>query len=138
MNQSNNKDITDKWPFIDVTNTAVFTTKRVLHENYPILYVCHDKDGDWQFLCGTTNAKEQCSMVSLNRIYQKDHSVGQLAMLPCGWKAWRESSEQPWVIEKPITLLDRINIKTLLDVVFFLMLIFIIVFILIKSLLPFV
>lgn len=43
---------TMKFPFSDAPNTACFTCCHVLEENKPILYVSHDEDGYWQFLCG--------------------------------------------------------------------------------------
>lgn len=41
-----------EFPFADAPNTAVFTFCHVLEGKKPILYVAHDRDGDWQFLCG--------------------------------------------------------------------------------------
>src|SRR5947209_249261 len=40
------------WRFQEGSNRAVFTTKSVIHDGLPILFVSHDSDGDWQFLCG--------------------------------------------------------------------------------------
>jgi len=32
--------------------------------------------------------------------YQRDKSIGQLADLPPGWRAYRESADHPWVREE--------------------------------------
>ena len=46
----------DDWPFADPRNVAVITTRQVFREGLPVLLVTHDEDdGDWQFVCGTTN-----------------------------------------------------------------------------------
>lgn len=85
------------WPFDDPTNVATITTTKVLHENHPILLVTHDEeDGGWQFLCGTTNNAQDGRVVGLGCIYEQDSSVGELADLPLGWRAWRESPGSPW------------------------------------------
>jgi hypothetical protein len=46
------------WPFSCRIETAVFTTAKVLEDGFPVLMVSHDEEGDWQFLCGTTNNYE--------------------------------------------------------------------------------
>ena len=35
----------DEWPFADSSNTATITTRQVLHEGQPVLFVSHDSDG---------------------------------------------------------------------------------------------
>jgi hypothetical protein len=87
--------VTD-WPFADQPNTASITTRQVL-EGAPILLVTHDADdGGWQFLCGTTDDPADGRIVGLGGIYKRDASVGELADLPEGWRAWRASAGQPW------------------------------------------
>jgi hypothetical protein len=86
----------DNWPFADKPNTASITTRQVL-EGAPILLVTHDEDdGAWQFLCGTTDNPADGRIVGLGEMYQRDASLGQLADLPEGWRAWRASGGQPW------------------------------------------
>ena len=53
-----------KFPFSDAPNTACFTCCHVLEENKPILYVSHDEDGYWQFLCGGNHKEEDARVVS--------------------------------------------------------------------------
>jgi hypothetical protein len=84
------------WPFHEGKNRASFTTRPVLEEGHPILLVSHDADGDWQFLCGTTNRTEDCKIVSLGAMYQRDSSIGEVADLPEGWRAERQDAQSPW------------------------------------------
>ena len=87
------------WFFDEPRNLGVFTTTQVLYENHPILLVCHDDDGDWQFLCGTTDAPDQCRLVCLKDIVERDSSVNDIADLPFGWRAWRENAGVEWYRE---------------------------------------
>ena len=85
------------WPFSDPPNVATITTRQVLEEDYPILLVTHDEeDGCWQILCGTTNDPDDGRIVGLDCMYEKDPSIGELADLPLGWKAWREAPGKAW------------------------------------------
>lgn len=87
----------DEWPFADPTNVAAFTTRLVLDRGLPILLVTHDlDDGAWQVLCGTTNDSADLCIVCLGCLYQRDRSIGLLADLPLGWRAWRDSVDSPW------------------------------------------
>ena len=84
------------WPFADTPNTASITTRQVL-EGSPILLVTHDADdGGWQFLCGTTDDTADARIVALGQMFARDPSLGELADLPEGWKAWRASPKLPW------------------------------------------
>jgi hypothetical protein len=84
------------WPFGDPIKTLAYTTTRVLRDGYPVLLVSHDHDGDWQFLCDTTNRVEDCLVVCLGCAFQRDQSVRPLADLPTGWQARRESIAGSW------------------------------------------
>ncbi len=84
------------WPFHEAKNLAVITTKRVIDDALPILLVSHDPEGDWQFLCGTTNRPKNGMIVSLGNIFDRDRSLAELADLPEGWKAVRKSADAPW------------------------------------------
>jgi hypothetical protein len=86
----------DDWPFAEPKNHAVFTTRPVIDDGMPILYVSHDDDGAWQFLCGTTNATEDCLLVLLANVLKRDPSVAELFDLPPGWCAERESQMDSW------------------------------------------
>lgn len=88
------------WPFDDPPNVATITTRQVLEDGYPVLLVTHDEDdGCWQILCGTTNDTDDLRLVGLDCMYVLDPSIGELADLPLGYQAWRESPSSPWIRE---------------------------------------
>jgi len=89
-----------EWPFDDPPNVTTITTRQVLEDGYPILLVTHDEDdGGWQTLCGTSNDPDDGRVVGLDCMYNRDPSLGELADLPLGWRAWREDVTSPWVRE---------------------------------------
>ena len=86
----------DTWPFDDAPNTASITSQQVL-AGAPILCVTHDADdGSWQFLCGTTNDRDDARVVSLRSMLRRDPTLGELADLPAGWHATREAVGSAW------------------------------------------
>lgn len=89
------------WPFKDSPDLATITTRQVMELGLPILVVTHDADdGCWQMLCGTTDNTHDARVVGLGTVYKCDASIGQLADLPLGWRAWRETINRPWIREQ--------------------------------------
>jgi hypothetical protein len=88
------------WPFQEGRNRAVFTTRPVVRDGHPILLVTHGRDGDWQFLCGTTSRPEDGQLVSLGCIFERDRSLGEVADQPEGWTAYRRAKGAAWRREK--------------------------------------
>jgi len=87
------------WPFQDPPNVAVIANKRIVYQGEWIAYVSHDADdGAWQFHTNvaTPPQQEEAAVVSLHSIVQLDQSIKDLANLPSGWHAWRESRDAPW------------------------------------------
>lgn len=84
------------WPFETPTNTLAYTTIFVLQGSLPIVEVYHDHDGDWQFLCGTSNEAAHVKLVCLGCLIERDQSLFGLADLPAGWSAVRTSPGQTW------------------------------------------
>lgn len=83
--------------FNDAENTVVFTTRQVVAEGVPILYVSHDEDdGAWQFHQGSDVDIEDARIMSLEMIVALDDTLNQLFDLPLGWIATRESIDDPW------------------------------------------
>ncbi len=66
----------------------------------PICVATHDADGTWQVLCGTTNDSGDGRLACLGCLFERDPSIGVLADLPRGWRAWRESVDDPWHRER--------------------------------------
>jgi hypothetical protein len=85
-----------EWPFSDSMNAVAISTTRVFREEYPILRVSHDEDGDWQVLCGTTTESEHAIVVCLGCAYARDKSIGELADMPRGWTAWCDYVGAAW------------------------------------------
>ena len=86
------------WPFADPKNVAVFTTTQILHSGQPILRVVHDEDdGAWQFHTGAAQVETKALMiVALEEMVEHDQSICELADLPCGWFAERDSIGDSW------------------------------------------
>src|SRR5262249_51303476 len=96
------------WPFADPENLAVFTLKRIVRGESPILRVSHDEeDGSWQFLDGGEVAVEEASLVSLRQMTHIDPSILGLADLPLGWVADRAGPGEPWQRSPAISEEDR-------------------------------
>ena len=89
------------WKFPDPPHTGVYTTKRVMSGEEPIVYVSHDDgDGAWQFH-GTSDSKiESAALVCFHHIADNDSSIKELADLPRGWCAWRDAVSDPWIREE--------------------------------------
>ena len=92
----------DEWPFADPKNVAVFTTTQVIRLRQPVLHVSHDdEDGAWQFHAGAQQVSAGDAMiVALCEMVEHDPTLCELADLPCGWFAERESIGSPWKRER--------------------------------------
>ncbi|MFG6346460.1 MAG: hypothetical protein K1W35_22935 [Lachnospiraceae bacterium] len=91
------------FPFDDAPNTAVITCCHILDHGAPILHVSHDADdGMWQFLCGACHDESEGRIVSLHYIYTHNSTVAQIARMPCGCMADRETAGRNWDIQREI------------------------------------
>jgi hypothetical protein len=96
-----------QWSFDEAQNTAVFCCEHVFEHSRPILYVTHDSDGDWQFLCGDSHEGGEPRLVCLGCMVQADGSMAQVGDLPVGWLACREGVEDQWVREQAVSEQDE-------------------------------
>ena len=86
------------WPFDQPPNCATFTMKQVIEEVEPILLAVHNADDHtWQFIGSTDANMKDAKLVCLSHIVELDPSVLELADLPPGWEATRESPGKPWI-----------------------------------------
>ena len=88
--------------FAEDRHTRAFTCSHVWTDGKPILFVSHDDDGDWQFLCGedhTEAAANDCLVVCLEHIVSRDPSVNELATMCTSHFAMREGPDAPWRIK---------------------------------------
>lgn len=87
------------WPFKDPPNVAVIANRKIFTDGGWIAYVSHDEDdGGWQFHISEAGPPKEADafVVGLNEIVELDESVMELADLPLGWHAWRDSKTSPW------------------------------------------
>lgn len=85
------------WPFDQPSNCASITLRSIIAHGVPILHVMHDaEDHGWQFLDGKAVESENVAVVSLGAIVRLDPSVLEIADMPAGWSATRESKSSPW------------------------------------------
>ena len=82
--------------FKDSSKKAVFTCCHIIEQSKPILYVKHDEEGDWQFLCGENHTTEDARIVALQEIINIDPSVSKISNLKRGQTAVRENQESEW------------------------------------------
>ena len=87
----------DRWPFAESRDCAVLVTREVLEREEPILQVTHDSDDHaWQFIGSSDGTLENGRVIALHEATALDLSVLQLADLPVGWRAVRDTVAHPW------------------------------------------
>jgi hypothetical protein len=88
----------DNWPFMDPPNVAVITTREIVEGRSWIAHVSHDMDdGAWQFIgVNGPGSEEEARVVSLSAMIRLDPTITELADLPLGWRAWRETETGRW------------------------------------------
>lgn len=78
------------------------TCSHVLEEGRPILLVSREADGDVLAVCGGDDDTETTVRdLPLDTLLNLDSSLAELADLPDGWVALRESEDGPWTPSKP-------------------------------------
>lgn len=86
-----------EYAFKESANTACFVCSHVLYKERPILYVAHDNDGDWQFLCGHTHhTDEHVKIISLREITELDPTINDLYEMPMNVGAERKTVKDKW------------------------------------------
>ena len=89
--------------FKDSLKTAVFTSRFVIKDKKDITFISHDnEDGAWQFLSNDNfdNYEEIAMIVSLDEILQIDKTILDIADLPLGYIATRQTLSDNWIIKK--------------------------------------
>lgn len=85
------------WPFDQASNGAAITTRQVITDGLPILRVTHySDDHSWAFVCGTTDAEVDGRVISMEEALAIDSTLRQVADLPPGWTAWRDTVGGIW------------------------------------------
>ncbi|RKM58589.1 hypothetical protein D6856_12610 [Butyrivibrio sp. XB500-5] len=84
-----------------MNHTTVITTKNIVNGEKDILLVSHDEDdGMWEFLEGDVVKEEEAMIISLYEMVNIDPTVNQIADLPLGWIAYRDSKLDAWTKRK--------------------------------------
>jgi hypothetical protein len=87
-----------RFDFKEPHNTAVVACRKVV-DGAPILYVSHDSDGDWQFLCGGDHedtVTDGAVMRCLGCMVAGDQALNNIAGLGRDQVASRERVGAPW------------------------------------------
>ncbi|KQM23679.1 MULTISPECIES: hypothetical protein [unclassified Sphingomonas] len=91
------------WPFTDLPDVAVFTTRAVVEEGAWIAYVSHDdKDGAWQFHDAGPGSADmaEARVVWLRSLVKRDPAVRDILDLPAGGCASRAAPDSRWVRDR--------------------------------------
>ena len=86
-----------RWRFPIPPETAVFVTGLVHDEGLPVLWVVHDKDGEWLFGNGDDFHPKTASVIHLSRIVADHPDLNEVAELPRGWHARRDAVGAAWL-----------------------------------------
>jgi len=85
-----------EWRFPDPQNVAAICCRHIL-EGHPLLRVTHDEDdGCWQLLCGGVHQVRDAEVVCLGCMVKREPALQELADLPLGWSAERDSLGSVW------------------------------------------
>jgi RNAse (barnase) inhibitor barstar len=85
------------WVFDQSPNCATFTSTHVMRHGKTITHAFHDEsDHSWSFLSEEGARTEDAMIVSLEKVVKRDPSVLEIADLPPGWMAQRDSVGAPW------------------------------------------
>lgn len=79
-------------------DTSVFLCSHVFDEEQPVLYVSHDGDGDWQFVCGDSHDDSEPKLVCIEHVLERDSTLHEVANLKCNHTAERETVGADWQI----------------------------------------
>ncbi|MFI2744603.1 hypothetical protein ACG2LH_17850 [Zhouia sp. PK063] len=86
-----------EFKFKEPEDKAVFTCSHVIQDKEPVLYVVHDYEGDWQFLCGRDNhSEENPKIISILQVTEIDQSLNDLFEMPKGIGAERKALGGKW------------------------------------------
>lgn len=89
----------DEWPFAVPSNHVSFCQQHV-KVGEPILTVFHDHEGDWQFFHRDLEPDEEPAILCLGCVFEMDRSIGEIADIPAGHMATRESVGAEWTVEE--------------------------------------
>jgi hypothetical protein len=77
-------------------DVVVICCSHVLDGSLPILRVSHDHDGDWQMHCAV-QSHDAGKVAGFQCMLKRDATIAELAAMPVGWSADRDSPEESWL-----------------------------------------
>ncbi len=79
------------------SNLKSYVCSHVFNMERPVLLVVHE-DGDWMFMCGKTDhgGSEDCRVVGVGHLVDRDPSINRCADLPDGFEAERNAVGGHW------------------------------------------
>jgi hypothetical protein len=82
----------------DEAESPAFICPHVFHRTKPVLLVCHETDGDWQFLCGgNDHTGDDGHVVGRGHLPEHDPTLREVLDLPKGHCAERRKIGAEWV-----------------------------------------
>jgi hypothetical protein len=94
------------WPFAQDLMSAVITLRSIVYHGDDVLLVNHNADDQvWEFYNAAGADEENSIVVSLSNMVTRDPSIKDLADLPAGWCACRQTKQSAWV-RQPIQIAD--------------------------------
>lgn len=94
----NKKDSKEtEFKFKESKTTASFVCNHVINKTKPILYVTHDSEGYWEFLCGEDDhTEENIKVISLLQAVELDNTINDLHEMPINVGAKRRKMTEKW------------------------------------------
>jgi len=81
----------------DLKKTCCLACTHILSLQRPVLYVAHDNDGTWKFICRHISHKiTDVKTVSLQQITRLDASLTDLLEMPPGVCSQRTNTNNTW------------------------------------------
>ena len=90
----------EDWPFHFDDAKLVVTTKFVMNGSKPIVEVLHWEDGDWQFMCNTTNNSADGMLVCMGCVFEQFPWIKKFKDLKAGHLSFFDEELNDWVVEK--------------------------------------
>lgn len=81
-------------------NKAVITTKHVMRDKSPIVYVSYDEDGDWQFFGIEDIITDDAAVISVSQILALCPALSELPDMKQGTAVYRENENSEWILHK--------------------------------------
>ena len=82
-------------------NKAVITSRYVLFDKTPILYVIHNKDGMWEFYGKEELERDDdYKVISIEELINLDLRILELSLVPPCCFATRNAKSEAWEIKK--------------------------------------